>query len=64
MCGLSAIVDFKPGNHLIQDLLAMHERIPYRGPDGKALPSLMPIGVPPLHGQSPNCLLRRPPTCV
>ena len=35
MCGLSAIVDFKPGNRLIQDLLAMHERIPYRGPDGE-----------------------------
>ncbi len=35
MCGLSAIVDFRPGNRLIQDLLAMHERIPYRGPDGE-----------------------------
>jgi asparagine synthase (glutamine-hydrolysing) len=35
MCGLSAIVEFKPGDRLIQDLLAMHERIPHRGPDGE-----------------------------
>ena len=35
MCGLSAIVDFEPGGRLIQDLLAMHERIPHRGPDGE-----------------------------
>ena len=35
MCGLSAIVEFEPGNQLIHDLLAMHERIPHRGPDGE-----------------------------
>src|SRR5262245_5590495 len=35
MCGLSAIVEFEPGDRLIQDLLAMHERIPHRGPDGE-----------------------------
>jgi asparagine synthase (glutamine-hydrolysing) len=35
MCGLSAIVDFEPGDRLLQPLLAMHERIPHRGPDGE-----------------------------
>src|SRR5262245_34950792 len=35
MCGLSAIVEFEPGDRLLQDLLAMHERIPHRGPDGE-----------------------------
>jgi len=32
---LSTIVEFEPGNRLIQDLLAMHGRIPHRGPDGE-----------------------------
>jgi asparagine synthase (glutamine-hydrolysing) len=35
MCGLSAIVDFEPSDRLLQPLLAMHERIPHRGPDGE-----------------------------
>jgi asparagine synthase (glutamine-hydrolysing) len=35
MCGLSAIVDFGPGERLLDVLLAMHEQIPFRGPDGE-----------------------------
>ena len=35
MCGLSVIIDFEPGERLLQPLLAMHERIPHRGPDGE-----------------------------
>lgn len=35
MCGLSAIIDFDPKEPLLQPLLAMHERIPHRGPDGE-----------------------------
>jgi asparagine synthase (glutamine-hydrolysing) len=35
MCGLSAIIDFEPGQRLLPSLLAMHERIPHRGPDGE-----------------------------
>lgn len=35
MCGLSAIVDFVPRTGLARDLLAMHARIPHRGPDGE-----------------------------
>ena len=35
MCGLSAIIDFEPNERLLQPLLAMHECIPHRGPDGE-----------------------------
>ena len=35
MCGLSAIVDFEPGEELVQPLLAMHRSIAHRGPDGE-----------------------------
>jgi len=35
MCGLSAIIDFEPGKRLLQSLLAMHEGISHRGPDGE-----------------------------
>jgi asparagine synthase (glutamine-hydrolysing) len=35
MCGLSAIVDFGPGEGLLDALLAMHAQIPHRGPDGE-----------------------------
>jgi asparagine synthase (glutamine-hydrolysing) len=35
MCGLSAIVDFEPDDRLLQSLLAMHDRILHRGPDGE-----------------------------
>ena len=35
MCGLSAIVDFEPSERLLQAMLAMHARIPHRGPDGE-----------------------------
>src|SRR5215831_18786292 len=35
MCGLSAIVDFRPGEGLLDALLAMHAQIPHRGPDGE-----------------------------
>ena len=35
MCGLSAIVDFSPGEGLLDALLAMHAQIPHRGPDGE-----------------------------
>ena len=35
MCGLSAIVEFEPGDRLLPSLLAMHDRIPHRGPDGE-----------------------------
>jgi asparagine synthase (glutamine-hydrolysing) len=35
MCGLSAIIDFEPNERLLQPLLAMHECIRHRGPDGE-----------------------------
>ena len=35
MCGLSAIVEFAPNEGLLQSLLAMHDQIPHRGPDGE-----------------------------
>jgi asparagine synthase (glutamine-hydrolysing) len=35
MCGLSAIIDFEPSEQLLGPLLAMHECIPHRGPDGQ-----------------------------
>src|ERR1700730_7710132 len=35
MCGLSAIVDFGPGEGLLDALLAMHAPIRHRGPDGE-----------------------------
>lgn len=35
MCGLSAIVDFGAGSSALESLLAMHARIPHRGPDGE-----------------------------
>ncbi len=35
MCGFSAIVDFHPGEGLLDALLAMHAQIPHRGPDGE-----------------------------
>jgi asparagine synthase (glutamine-hydrolysing) len=35
MCGLSAIVDFESNERLLPALLAMHARIPHRGPDGE-----------------------------
>jgi asparagine synthase (glutamine-hydrolysing) len=35
MCGLSAIVDFGPGEGLLDALLAMHAPIHHRGPDGE-----------------------------
>src|SRR6266567_703314 len=35
MCGLSAIVDFGPGEGLLDALLAMHAQIHHRGPDGE-----------------------------
>jgi asparagine synthase (glutamine-hydrolysing) len=35
MCGLSAIVEFRPNGRLLQSLLEMHDRIRHRGPDGE-----------------------------
>jgi asparagine synthase (glutamine-hydrolysing) len=35
MCGLSAIIHYEPSEQLLDPLLAMHDRIPHRGPDGE-----------------------------
>ena len=35
MCGLSAVVDFAPKRGVLPALLAMHDRIVHRGPDGE-----------------------------
>src|SRR6516225_6216042 len=35
MCGLSAIIHYEPSEQLLDPLLAMHNRIPHRGPDGE-----------------------------
>jgi hypothetical protein len=35
MCGLSTIVNFDPSAGLLTSLLAMHQQIPFRGPDGE-----------------------------
>jgi asparagine synthase (glutamine-hydrolysing) len=35
MCGLSAIIELEPDERLLESLLAMHECIPHRGPDGE-----------------------------
>jgi asparagine synthase (glutamine-hydrolysing) len=35
MCGLSAIVEFEPGDQLLPSLFSMHRCIPHRGPDGE-----------------------------
>jgi asparagine synthase (glutamine-hydrolysing) len=35
MCGLSAIVEFEPGEKLLPCLVSMHQCIPHRGPDGE-----------------------------
>jgi asparagine synthase (glutamine-hydrolysing) len=35
MCGLSAIVDFSPSGAVLPELLAMHDKIVHRGPDGE-----------------------------
>jgi asparagine synthase (glutamine-hydrolysing) len=35
MCGLSVIIDYEPSEQLLDPLLAMHDCIPHRGPDGE-----------------------------
>jgi asparagine synthase (glutamine-hydrolysing) len=56
MCGLSAIIDFEPGKPLLESLLAMHEAISHRGPDGEGF-SLLDAAWRTVNARAPAELL-------